>query len=59
MRYRSMAQDDSQQLLHQGRQLRFGYLGQFRLLVRHGLEYTSVPIHYDSFLPGLNEKLQS
>jgi hypothetical protein len=23
--------DDSQQLLHQGRQLRFGYLGQFRL----------------------------
>ena len=47
----------SQQLLHQGRQLRFGYLGQFQLWARHGLQYTSALIRDDSYLPGLNEKL--
>lgn len=53
-----LVQDDSQQLLHPGRQLRLGYLGQFRLWARHGLKYMSAPVRYDSFLPGFNEKLQ-
>jgi hypothetical protein len=54
-----LAQNDLQQLLHQGCQLRFGDLGQFRLWARHGIEYTSAPIRDDSFLPGLNEKLRN
>jgi hypothetical protein len=40
-------------LLHQRCQLRFGYLGQFRLWARHGLEYTGSPIRYARFSPGL------